>query len=200
MKNIPKALIYSRLVTGAVILLLAIMQPPYCRPIIITLISLGLFSDIVDGIIARRMGISSEKMRRLDSTIDQVFWVLVIIGTCIISPAFYKEHLYQLLTIIILEFSTYGLSYIKFRKEVATHAILSKIWTLSMFATIIQAIAMGSTGILFTISFYLGFITRLEILLILIVLKHWTNDVPSLYHAVQIRAGKNIKRSKWFNG
>jgi len=32
------------------------------------------------------------------------------------------------------------------------------------------------------------------------ILKDWTNDIPSLYHAVLIRKGKEIKRHKLFNG
>jgi CDP-diacylglycerol--glycerol-3-phosphate 3-phosphatidyltransferase len=34
----------------------------------------------------------------------------------------------------------------------------------------------------------------------LLVLKKWTADVPSFYHAIQLRKGKEIKRNKYFNG
>jgi len=193
-------LVYLRLLLGLVILVLAILQLAYARNIIIALITIGLISDILDGIIARRLGISTEKLRRLDSAIDQAFWIMILIGTCIISPAFYQQHYIQLIAIIILECIAYIFSYVKFRKEVVTHAILSKIWTLSMFATIIQAIATGNSGSLFHLCFYLGIITRLEIILILSLLHSWANDVPSLYHALQLRRVKDIKRSKWFNG
>jgi phosphatidylglycerophosphate synthase len=200
MKQIPILLIYSRIVIGAIILLVAALQPLYSRPIIIALIALGLLTDIFDGIIARRLGVSSERLRRLDSAIDQVFWVLVLAATCIISPAFYQGHLIQLSVVLGLEGFTYLLCYLKFRKEVATHAILSKIWTLTIFAAIIQAIATGHNGWTFDLCYYLGIVTRIEIILIMLVINIWMNDVPSLYHAILLRQGKEIKRSKWFNG
>ncbi len=36
---------------------------------------IGLLTDIFDGIIARKVGVSSEKLRRLDSQVDLVFWL-----------------------------------------------------------------------------------------------------------------------------
>ncbi|MES2704878.1 MAG: CDP-alcohol phosphatidyltransferase family protein [Bacteroidota bacterium] len=200
MRNIPAILIYSRIVLGLAIMLLALWQPTFYRATIIAMIAVGLVSDILDGIVARRLGISTEKMRRLDSGVDQVFWTLVIAGTCIVSPAFYKDHYLALAIIVAAEVATYVLSYIKFQKEVATHAILSKVWTLTIFTTLVDAIATGSATWSFYLCFYAGLISRLEIIGILLLLRQWTNDVPSLYHAVQMRKGRTIKRSKWFNG
>jgi phosphatidylglycerophosphate synthase len=200
MKKIPVLLIYSRVVLGVAILLLSCVQPCYFRAIIITFIAIGLLTDIFDGIIARRLGISSEKLRRLDSAIDQVFWILILVAACIIAPDFYKSQFSKLIVIIALEAFTYLLCFIRFRKEVATHAILSKIWTLTIFAAIIETIATGGSPWLFDLCYILGIITRLEIIFILLLLRQWTNDVPSIYHALLIRNGKKIKRNKWFNG
>jgi len=77
MKRLPILLIYSRIGLGLIIIGLSLLQPAYFRTIIITLIALGLISDILDGIIARKLGISTAKMRRLDSTVDQFFWLAV---------------------------------------------------------------------------------------------------------------------------
>jgi len=50
------------------------------------------------------------------------------------------------------------------------------------------------------ICFYLGIISGVEIMVILLILKVWTNDVPGIYHAILLRQGKTIKRNKLFNG
>jgi TM2 domain-containing membrane protein YozV len=60
--------------------------------------------------------------------------------------------------------------------------------------------ACGGSGILFACCFWLGLLTRIEIMAILAVLRHWASDVPTLYHALRIRRGHAIKRNKWFNG
>lgn len=202
MKKLPYFLLYSRLAISPVILFLAFFADsfPYSKILIVFLIIYGLLSDIFDGIAARKLKVSTEKIRRLDSSIDQVFWITVLISTSIISPVFFKTNFIKIVIVTSLETLAYAISFIRFRKEVATHAILSKIWALTLFATLLEIILSGSSPILFEVCFYLGIITRLEIISILITLKSWTNDIPSLYHAIQIRKGKEIKRNKLFNG
>lgn len=200
MTRIPILLVYSRLLISILLVALAIYYPATPAWVHISLISYGLLSDVFDGIIARRLGVSTQKMRRLDSAIDQVFWLSVLIVTYILHPVFYKEHYVQIIIILAIEALTYIVCYLRFRKEVATHAIASKFWVLTIFATIIEVLATGNSHILFFICFCVGIITRLEILAIILILREWTNDVPSVYHAVQIRNGKEIKRNKMFNG
>ena len=185
---------------GIAALCCAFWQPHGYRTIIVILLIAGLLSDIFDGIIARRLGVSNERMRRLDSGIDQVFWILILLATYLISPAFFTDHLWMIGSVVVLEIAAYAASYIKFRKEVSTHAILSKIWTLTMFAAITQAILTGNSGWVLELCCWLGIITRFEIIFIVLILRQWTSDVPCIYHAIQLRQGKKIKRSKWFNG
>ena len=82
----------------------------------------------------------------------------------------------------------------------ATHSIGAKIWTLLLFATLIQIILECQSILLFNICFWLGLLTRLEIIAIILILKKWTNDVPTFYHSIKLRQEKEIKRHKIFNG
>jgi len=198
--RIPLSLMYIRLALGFLIIFLSYSQTTFFRIIIVSLIFLGLLTDIFDGIIARRLNISSQKLRRMDSSIDQAFWICCLIGAWMICPEFFKANSVKLLIILIVEALTYFVSYLRFRKEVATHAFMSKVWTLTIMAAIIQVILICNSSVLFNLCFYVGIISRLEIIAILFILKSWTNDVPSIYHAVLIRQGKEIKRHKLLNG
>ena len=200
MNKIPILLIYSRLVLGLLIIFISLQHIAFVRPAIVVLMAIGLLTDILDGIIARSLNISTERHRRLDSAVDQAFWVMVIIAAFILSPEFFIYHHTAIIIIAGLELLAYILSYIRFGKEVATHAILSKIWVLVLFATLTQVIAEGYSSTLFSICFYLGVISRTEIILILLIIRKWTNDVPSIYHAFQLRKGRDIHRNKWMNG
>jgi phosphatidylglycerophosphate synthase len=200
MRNIPKALIYSRMVLGFSILAISLFGIECSKSVPITLLTLGLLSDVFDGIIARRLNVSNESLRRLDSTVDQVFWVLVAVSVFITYPDFFYTHWVKLLVLICVESMPYIISFARFRKEVATHAITSKIWALVLFATLIELMNHGDSVVLFEVCFYVGVITRAEIILILLVLRNWANDVPSLYHAVRLRQGKPIRRNKLLNG
>jgi phosphatidylglycerophosphate synthase len=168
--------------------------------IAIILLTVGLLSDIFDGILARRFKISTQKLRRLDSTVDQVFFISVVIATYIQCPNFFKTNSIKLAILLVFEGLTYIFSFIKFKKEIATHSIGAKIWTLLIFATLVQIILQCQSNVLFNICFWIGLITRLEIIAILLILKNWTNDVPTFYHAIKLRQNKEIKLNKLFNG
>ncbi len=99
-----------------------------------------------------------------------------------------------------VEALTYTVSFLKFRKEIATHSIGAKIWTLLLFATLVQLLLQCESGILFQCMFWVGLLTRIEIIVIILTLKQWENDVPTFYHALQLRRNKEIKRHKLFNG
>lgn len=198
--HIPILLIYSRLLFSAIILLLSLTQPQHYRIVISTLLIVGLLTDVFDGIIARKLNVSTVKLRRLDSFIDQIFWLSALVGSYLICKEFFKENALLLGVLLGVEGLTYFISYLKFKKEVATHAILSKVWTLTILATFVQIINTCDSSWLFATCFYVGMITRIEIIAILIIIKKWENDVPSLYHAILIRQGKPIKRNKLFNG
>lgn len=182
------------------ILLLSYYQPSSFRYIIVSIIIWAVISDIFDGIIARKLNISTQKLRRLDSSVDQVFWICTLIGAFLLCGDFFIENYVKILVLLFFEGLTYLVSFIKFKKEVATHAILSKFWTLIIMGTLIQIVLSCNSGLLFNVCIYCGILTRIEVIAILLILKDWTIDVPSLYHAIRLRQGKKIKRHKLFNG
>jgi phosphatidylglycerophosphate synthase len=199
-KHIPILLILSRLLIGLIIIGLSLLHINNYKIIAISLLIFGLLTDIFDGIIARQLNISTQKLRRLDSTIDQIFFISFAIAIYIQCPDFFNSNVVRLSILLGLEILTYIISYIKFKKEIATHSIGAKIWALILFATLIQLILQCESIILFNFCFWIGLITRFEIIAIILTLKNWTNDVPSIYHAIKLRKGKEIKRNKLFNG
>jgi CDP-diacylglycerol--glycerol-3-phosphate 3-phosphatidyltransferase len=198
--KLPIALIYTRLLLGFVIILLSIKQVDNYKFIVVLLLTIGLLTDIFDGIMARRLNISTQTLRRLDSSVDQVFFISVAVATYIQCPAFFKANVLKLTLLLVFEGSTYLICFIKFKKEIATHTIGAKIWTLFLFTTLVQIILQCQSVALFNICFWIGLFTRLEIIAIVFILKKWTNDVPTIYHALKLRQGKAISRHKMFNG
>lgn len=200
MRQIPIILIYSRLLLGLIAIFFSSTHINNYTPIAFSILTLGLLTDIFDGIIARKLNVSSEKLRRLDSTIDVVFFISIAIATYIQCADFFNTNAIKLIILIGFELLTYLICFVKFKKEIATHSIGAKIWTLFLFATLVQVIFQCQSIILFNICFWVGLITRLEIMAIILAIKTWTNDVPTFYHAIRLRNGKDIKRNKLFNG
>ncbi len=198
--QIPTLLVYSRLVFGLLILIVTLQQPQFFPIYTVVFLTLGLISDIFDGIIARHLGVSDEKLRRLDSNIDQIFFICAIVSIYLQQPDFFQQYIWPILILILFEVAIYMVSWIKFHKEVATHSIGAKIWTLFLFALLVQVTLTGQSQILFWIVFWLGILTRTEIIAIILVLKQWQNDVPNLKQALRIRKGLPVQQNRLFNG
>ncbi len=199
MKNIPFLLIYSRILIGILIGILAFYKIENYSIWIVILMSLGLITDIFDGIIARKLNVSTEKLRIWDSNVDQFFWLIVIGSIFYLNIDFIKENILWIAIIVSLEILCYLVSYFKFKKSIATHSILAKFWTLALLGFLIDLVLNETSYIPFMICIVLGILSRIEIILIILKLKNWTTDVPSIFAVSNINQGIKIKKNKLFN-
>jgi len=199
MKQIPFLLIYFRFLLAIVIPFLAFFQPRYYASIIAVFLITGILTDIFDGIIARKLNISTRKLRVLDSNVDQFFWIIAIISIFYVELDVIKPVVFQIGVLIILEAVAYLASYIKFKKPIATHSLLAKFWTLTLLAFLIDLI-LNAENRLFQLCFWIGVVSRLEIILIILKLKKWTTDVPSIFSVSKLNKGLTVKKNKIFNG
>ena len=197
---LPYILILFRFLLAPAILWIAYATPEsVARPAIVIAIVVGLLSDIFDGIIARHRGISTVKMRRLDSQTDLVFWLSVGVACYWLNPDLITAYRYQIITLFVMEALCYGLSFLRFGKETCTHAFLSKIWGLTLLVAFVSLIGFGYGGFPLQLAIYWGLLSQTDVILIILLLPRWQNDIPSTYHAYLIRKGKTIKKNKWLN-
>nr|WP_121271428.1 CDP-alcohol phosphatidyltransferase family protein [Pedobacter schmidteae] len=197
--SIPYLLILFRLLLAPVILFLGYQWGSESRFLILVLMYLGLLSDIFDGIIARKQGVSTEKMRRLDSQTDLVFWVAVAISCYLIYPQEILQKIIGIALLISMEAMCYAVSIIKFGKETCTHAFVSKMWGLTLLAAFTSLLGFEYGGWSLNVTIAVGLISHIDVLLIILLLPKWTHDIPSFYHAYLIRAGRTFKKSKYLN-
>jgi CDP-diacylglycerol--glycerol-3-phosphate 3-phosphatidyltransferase len=199
-KQIPFALILLRLFLGLLLLAFYWFKIDYFKYYAITFLVIGLLSDIFDGIIARKLNISTPSLRRWDSSVDLIFFSCITLGTYLSCPLFFRDNATLIFVLLGLEALTYVVSFAKFKKEIATHSIGAKLWTLFLFTLLIELLLHCQSTFLFQVTIWLGVITRLEIIAIILILKNWSNDIPTIYHAIQLRKGKTIRKNKLFNG
>lgn len=199
MKNIPYLLILSRFITAFIILYLGYFVGDSARKYIVIFMYFGLLTDIFDGIIARKTGISSEKLRRLDSQTDLIFWLSLGFVSYMLNPELISKEWKGILLIFIMEALCYIISIWKFGKETCTHALLAKMWGLSLLLAFTYLIGFQEAGWAFNLAIILGLISHLDVILIILFLPKWQYDVPSCYHALKIRNGKQRKKTIFFN-
>ncbi len=103
------------------------------------------------------------------------------------------------MSIFSLEAFMYATCLFRFNKLPSPHAILSKFWGIYLVIEFTLLI-LGIKGSHFTIALILGLIAHADRVLIYMFLKEWDHDIPSFYHAIQLRMGRPIQRKKIFNG
>ena len=104
MKNIPSVRAYFFSMTaGAAILLLSIYHIPHYNIVAVSLLIAALISDILDGIIGRRLGISTERLRRLDSAAGRLFFIFAAIATYTQCPSFFHDNKVELIILGVSE-------------------------------------------------------------------------------------------------
>lgn len=179
MKKVPFLLIYSRILIGVIILLLAFLDVDNNEFTIPTLIVIGLLTDVFDGVIARKVGVATEKLRVWDSNVDVFFWISVIGAVFYQRIEVVQTIWIQIVILLVLETLSYIISFLKFKKTIATHSYLAKFWTLTLLVFIVELQAYG-THHSFLVCFIFGAISRVEIIAIILLLKEWTTDVSSI--------------------
>ena len=145
-------------------------------------------SDVFDGILARRLGVATPTLRRLDSIADSVFYLAAVFAAWHLYPDVILAHAYALAILAGLELGRYLFDLAKFRREAAYHMWSSKLWGIFLFAGFFSLLAMGKSGWPPALAIYVGIFADLEGLLISIVLKEWRTDVPTVFHALKLRA------------
>jgi CDP-diacylglycerol--glycerol-3-phosphate 3-phosphatidyltransferase len=198
-KHIPISLIVFRLILAPIILGLVYFLRQESKLIVITLMYLGLFSDIFDGIIARQLNISSQRLRRFDSQTDMIFWVSIGISTWLLYPELIRSNRIPIIAIFVMEGMCYLVSIIKFGKETCTHAFLSKLFGITLLIAFTSLLGFNHAGIPFFTAIVFGLISHVDRILITLILPQWMHYIPSFYHAYLIRKGVEFKKYKLFN-
>ncbi len=145
------------------------------------LYAIGGISDILDGYIARRMGLSSPYGAKLDSTADFIF-IFVVVVTLI--PVFPWEP--WMLTwvggIAAIRFITFGIGYAKYHKMPWLHTIANKVTGLLLFLTPLFW-RLGCGRISAYTLYFVAVVSAIEELLITLRRKNLDSNIKSIFTA-----------------
>jgi len=180
MKKIPILLIGFRFLLTFIIPLIGFLNFESARIIMVVLVVLGLLSDVFDGIVARRLNVSTNLLRKMDSNVDIVFAIGVLFA-CFILNKQMLNYLPFIFVILVLELATYLSYWIKFRKQPSNHSYLTKCFGLLLFISSCAIIGWGNF-ILLPFLFGVAILSYLDGFAILISLKEYKVDNKSIIH------------------
>ena len=189
MKHIPLLLTALRVVLAPVVVALVLWWPADSglSTLLGICLVLAFLSDYFDGVIARRLGVATPSLRRLDSIADTMFYVAATFAAWRLHPEAITSRAGPLLALLALELVRYAFDWLKFRREASYHMWSSKAWGLALFIGFFSLLALDVDTWPVDLAVYLGIAADIEGLLISAVLPRWQSDVPSIVHAWALR-------------
>jgi len=160
---------------------------PFCYLFILTM---GFLSDVFDGIIARKVGVSTDKLRSMDSWADTTFYSCVFLVAIIEQHEAISRYWILIAVLVGLELVRHIYDHIKFGKSASYHMWSAKFWGICLYLGFLQLLVFGEAGYFFLAAIVIGIVTDIEGLLASILLTDWQADVPSIYHAYKIETDK----------
>jgi phosphatidylglycerophosphate synthase len=184
--RLPFALTATRVLLAPVLIFLAIDFPTRIGFGICLVI--GFLSDILDGVVARRLGVVTPTLRRFDSIADTVFYLAALFAAWYLYPQAILQHVVALSVLAALEVARYVVDMAKFKREASYHMWSSKVWGVFFFLGFLSLLALGQTGLAVALAIYVGIVADIEGVAISIVLREPRIEVPSFIHALRLNA------------
>ncbi|MGG6268714.1 CDP-alcohol phosphatidyltransferase family protein [Leptolyngbya sp. AN03gr2] len=147
---------------------------------------LAIVSDIFDGIIARRLGVSTPQLRQADSWADICLFLCLALSTWLVYPTVILDFKIPLLIAVAAQLFLFSISLIKFGKLPSFHTYTAKAWGLALLVAAIALFGFGYVPTLWS-AIVLCWINSLEEIVMTLILPVWACDVLSVFHAAKLR-------------
>ncbi len=185
MKKLPIILIRFRLMLAFIIPIICVFESTPVRIIVISLIVLGVLSDIFDGVVARKYNVATEKIRKLDSNVDLLFTISIVAGIFIMNAEF-VHYIPAIATIVGLELLTYIVYWLKFKKQPSNHSYLTKAFGVVLFFNFCMIIGWNNFEFL-NLLLLISILSYVDGFAILFRLKEWKADNKSVFHINKVK-------------
>ena len=144
-------------------------------------------TDYFDGVVAQKLSVATATVRRYDGAADIIFYLAAFTAVWLVYPEVVRQHWLGIALVVGLEIFRVSFDLLKFRREASYHMWSAKAWNITLFAALVGLMGFGVAGWLFWLAILVGILTNLEALAASLLLPTWTHDVPTVYHAYNIR-------------
>ncbi|MBW4576286.1 MAG: CDP-alcohol phosphatidyltransferase family protein [Aphanothece sp. CMT-3BRIN-NPC111] len=185
MKYIPIALVIIRFLIGPFLLLDAVDGKTSVW-FMVGFVA-AFLSDIFDGVIARRLGVSTPQLRQADSWADVSFYICVFASAWLVHFDVVIAFSTPLLMVLFAQIAWWIVNLVKYGKPASYHTYSAKAWGITLFIATVALFGFDYAGIALWLAIIIGIIHSVEEIFMTIVLPTWTHDVLSIFHALRLR-------------
>ena len=178
-RHIPFALTTLRLLLGPLALVCALTGGN--RLIYLPIVVVSTLSDIFDGVLARRFGVSTHWLRRYDSITDVIYYLFILAVAWLICRPVILRNILPLALLVGSEVIVVVVSYARFGKYPATHSYLAKFYGLCLLAAVIALLVFNASSWVISTLTAVALVTNAEIVAIHLMAKSQPVDVPGIF-------------------
>lgn len=169
---------------AAVPVLLALILLEY-RQVFSWFLLISYSTDAIDGFLARKLKIASERGSQLDSIGDQLTFIMGLIGLWIFENTFIRENLLFIAIALSLYMLQMLIAFKKYGKATAFHTYLAKASAVVQGIFILWTLFFSPVYWLFYAMIGLGVLETIEEIALILRYPVWVKDVKGIYWAMK---------------
>jgi phosphatidylglycerophosphate synthase len=185
LKSLPFALVIGRFISAPLLLWDAIdgKTSPW-----FLVIYIGAFlSDIFDGIIARRLQVSTAKLRQADSWADVCLYLGVAVSAWLTHRDLIIAFRLPLSIAIAAQLLWWIVNLVKYGKPASYHTYSAKLWGITLFIATVALFGFDRSEIALWVAIIIGIAHTIEEIAMTLILPTWRHDVLSIFHALKLK-------------
>ncbi|MCE9540432.1 MAG: CDP-alcohol phosphatidyltransferase family protein [Bacteroidetes bacterium] len=153
------------------------------------MLALSFFTDLIDGVLARKFGVASVFGSKLDSIADDLTVVAAIIGVFILKPQFIDDNRVVFIILFILFVFQTALALIKYRKISSFHTYIAKVAAILQGTFLVLLFFFAEP--LYFLFYAAAIVTALDLIeeiILVIIIPKWEANVKGLYWVYKRKA------------
>lgn len=152
-------------------------------------------TDMIDGMVARKLKITSARGSQLDSFGDQITFLIGLIGVFVFEKQFIKANLILIFLALFPYLIQMFIAFIKYGKATAFHTYLAKFSAIVQAIFILWLLFFYPVIWLFYLMIIIGLLETIEEIILIFMFDKWVSGVKGIYWVIRDkkRTGKNYK-------
>ena len=189
LRHVPWLLVGYRALAG-VVMAAFLYAGLLSDAVVLALMVSAVLSDYYDGRIARALGVATPALRTADSTADTLFHLALAWATWVLHGDVVRAHLTVLAFALGSLAAWYVLDLLRWRRLAGFHAWSAKLLGLCLLVWVVLLYGRGDAGWWTTATLVLATASHVEGMAISLILRRHVSDVPTVVHALRLRAAQ----------
>lgn len=159
-------------------------------------LAVAFITDLLDGFLARRLGLVSALGARLDSIADLGLFLVALLSVAGLFPDVVRQYGGLVAAALVIAAAAQTICLARYRQPVVFHTWLAKVTGFVAAVALLQLLWVGHGTWVVYVACVLGVLVQTEQLALAATLRSWQADIPSWWHAIRALAADDLPPSQ----